>query len=1138
MNLLHWATVSPSPAGNLCAIRFNAPVRISSLRIFPTGAQPFEQCPEIIAKTEPESFYLHVFFNALPVQPLEAKEKRFPNQLVPSSIAYSGGQMDFAVDIGPEYATRLMIIQGQFECLSVAIYGDVISSSPPTTVEYTPGPLPSITPVPISRALDPANSSDPTGLARQLLSLIPDSAPLSLVVRLVFCMKPHSDDWDLDEFPYLFSDLSVDHDDFDLDKALEVIARPIPENVAEEALTKFAEAVAAVIGPKTQTQAWQVAKILRISASQPPSMALALCQHLDLVLVFDEHTTDESVMLLLLDAAANADIARYLNIDSFLDVLHEIQLGTNPEKSIRTVARRLASRIRTWDIFEDALSNTLGDFKESSAMLKDIGSEEQAIGIWIESMTLHDDLLTKLSENPVLPSAQYPPCLFRNSGPTISHDSFIAFVRGYIGVACVLAVLAWADSLPNDDCLERCLASLRLWQSLDGYSEIVNHLLLLRQLTKRLGWITSGNKPPRKSGTLGEQILLDLAKDPQAILDDQLVQTILALEPPLTHIPENERLRLRKAALVVEDGLPAAIAELAFSSDHPLSLRRLYTLRVSLAIAARSLEEEEGGWEALNTSWEEQSIGLLPRLVDILVGVANDLNGHFLISSAPAMKQDLVDQLFRTAQDLLHLVSRLERLVILTALTLRRLTRAVTDIFVCTDSADMLFSPSSPACTSAQGTRQTCLDIIRHFSDVDINVEPEKPAAQVVLKTLLAHATRNNGCDPAYHLLQTFTLIDHVLPTPGSSSSRWVTLVLPGVLTNFRSFFRLLDPESKVHALKRLILLDNDVIGIAEWLLVEELNYLSQTVDLLSARLDETQHLIGSYQITHSLHFLLGLLKPGSEWLTTILSLTTDAARQFSSFLMKILQNHYISPQLLQIAQLLQPHISQLEVADLRFALLVCCFRVAQFDPLLSLSFLQPGELLGAVPDATIDSRLLRLEIGASLSTFARLENELDETQSGVILAILTWLGKHENAIYRTLCSVSPDELSKLYDKLSVTNPAALEGIRSSLTVDEDIIEPVVLKELPSTLQLSVDAIKSLLAPHHTEIPSTPKRANLPDIISPVISPPAAILRSPAATGLTKTYMNNDFRDLRQASSARQQNTSRLPSMHVDVGIS
>ena len=78
-------------------------------------------------------------------------------------------------------------------------------------------------------------------------------------------------------------------------------------------------------------------------------------------------------------------------------------------------------------------------------------------------------------------------------------------------------------------------------------------------------------------------------------------------------------------------------------------------------------------------------------------------------------------------------------------------------------------------------------------------------------------------------------------------------------------------------------------------------------------------------------------------------------------------------------------------------------------------------------------------------------------------------------------------------------------------------------------------AIEDLLR-QPTPEPSTPPRKALnQDVLSLVAISPPALIRSPAATGLTKTYLNNDFRQLRQAPSARQ-NTSRLPSMHVDVG--
>ena len=49
MPLLHWSTLEPHPPANLAAVRFAAPVRVSNLRIFPSGARLFEQVPDIVA---------------------------------------------------------------------------------------------------------------------------------------------------------------------------------------------------------------------------------------------------------------------------------------------------------------------------------------------------------------------------------------------------------------------------------------------------------------------------------------------------------------------------------------------------------------------------------------------------------------------------------------------------------------------------------------------------------------------------------------------------------------------------------------------------------------------------------------------------------------------------------------------------------------------------------------------------------------------------------------------------------------------------------------------------------------------------------------------------------------------------------
>ena len=114
--LLQWCTLEPSGPSQLAALRFASPVRIKSISIFAADDQPFENCPDIIryalimsmldnwfmlcSRTEPEAFFLELYFNAHPVINTSSKEKPKPsNALLPTVIAYAGGRMDFAVNM-------------------------------------------------------------------------------------------------------------------------------------------------------------------------------------------------------------------------------------------------------------------------------------------------------------------------------------------------------------------------------------------------------------------------------------------------------------------------------------------------------------------------------------------------------------------------------------------------------------------------------------------------------------------------------------------------------------------------------------------------------------------------------------------------------------------------------------------------------------------------------------------------------------------------------------------------------------------------------------------------------------------------------------------------------------------------------
>lgn len=125
-----------------------------------------------------------------------------------------------------------MIVRADFETVSMAIYGEVVTDATAPVTSYSPGPLDLPDPVYISPALDLANVSDPTCLAKQFLALIPNAPPLNLVICLMFCLKPPNDDWDLPDFPRLYADLNEEETDIDLDSAFRCLSRPVAEDVS------------------------------------------------------------------------------------------------------------------------------------------------------------------------------------------------------------------------------------------------------------------------------------------------------------------------------------------------------------------------------------------------------------------------------------------------------------------------------------------------------------------------------------------------------------------------------------------------------------------------------------------------------------------------------------------------------------------------------------------------------------------------------------------------------------------------------------------------------------------------------------------------------------------------------------------
>ena len=661
----------------------------------------------------------------------------------------------------------------------------------------------------------------------------------------------------------------------------------------------------------------------------------------------------------------------------------------------------------------------------------------------------------------------------------------------------------------------------------------------------RLECLTEDHDPPSPSSIHVEHILVDLVNEPRALLRGHIIDCILSLRQPLSYITEEERLTMRKMALIADEGLPDAMANLIAPIQQPVNMNDLRLFRVSLAVIERALEDKEYGEQRiLETMWNSESHGLVSHLVDIFLAISDRLKDNFLLTPPPRMPQILVEQLFRTGADLLkaiaHLASTCQPPSRLTSI----LTSSIADFFAYTDAAPLMHSKSSCTRHAAQIARQCCIDTLRSFAVRHDLASQSSSIPEVILRTLFRHGIQSGERDPVAHLLQVYCLLDCLLAGSeeegDTEPSQWVVAAVPNILSDLEAFFRVLNVHNKANFFKRLVSLDNGVIGIGEWLLSQELKQLLCVLRSLVGGVGEKLGLVQRCEASMSLHFVFELLETSSSismWCINVIEKNSEIAQATMNCLTSLVDGNLSSSHVLPIAQLLASNCSGFD-PSLRFAIVLTLLRAVQnpdasISPLLSASL----HILRGLPEDSMVFNRMGLEIGRIFSSEPALES-LNEDTGGILLSILEWFSEYHTG-FSTIRGITASAFTQRCIRMSQVLPplrkSKLESIQAKIVVDERDASIPKVSHLAERIELSIEDVQELL--HcHTPIPTTPKRTT-PDVLGLVeVSPPSAILRSQATTGLTKTYLKNDFRQLRQLPSARQ-NTSRLPSLHVDVGI-
>ena len=193
---------------------------------------------------------------------------------------------------------------------------------------------------------------------------------------------------------------------------------------------------------------------------------------MDITAIFDEHNLDESTLLCLFDAAANVEIARYFSKNvAFKETLRKLEIACPTDTKRQLALQRLNTRMEGWRAFENALGGGTPDYSRIHAFLLDISSEEFSVGCWLESVLNLEQFSTILGDSEKVPSTEVLPLILQGE-EFATYADFVGFTRAMACIACVCAVLAWADSDEKDECRERALGTLVLWQNMDGYREV------------------------------------------------------------------------------------------------------------------------------------------------------------------------------------------------------------------------------------------------------------------------------------------------------------------------------------------------------------------------------------------------------------------------------------------------------------------------------------------------------------------------------------------------------------------------------------------------------------------------------------------------------------------------------------------
>ena len=565
----------------------------------------------------------------------------------------------------------------------------------------------------------------------------------------------------------------------------------------------------------------------------------------------------------------------------------------------------------------------------------------------------------------------------------------------------------------------------------------------------------------------------------------------------------------------------------------PMDVVGAADLLVRLLQLIEEFIREEGEQNFLEEMWNYSSDassahGVVPSLIDVLSLAVGCLHEQSRPTTPRTTDTETMDNLYIACATAL-------RLLIIFCPMLPPLTRELRIMTVAVVTLRVLCSLSE-----RRNAVESADHVTKAFFQATVEGRFGEGVTDTVLQTVLEQAAIPSGLDLELEFREAASTVEGFLvratnaPT-AEVRARWAARIMAD-LPLFGQFLHRLTPHERARQIGVLRLLDEKKFGLGEHFLIEEWKVTVAALDALRGRkASSTTATLLHQHVAIGFECALACVREYQEWTMSLFVSGNIAGRIGNAYSMLSMYDLHISAAAELGKELVKTNQKGLKVcglcALLRMARAVGGRHTACMQEVASV-LKHIGTLL---PE---DVERLVYDLGLSMTAYARKKTELSDSQDVEAIAqLLDWVTRQtRDSPIPTLSNISFDALQALASGVagpSVNNLAALRG--ELLFSDDEPMEQGPLVVDAENFDMTLGQLKEALDERVTKTPSTPirKTPSHPALGLVAVSPP--VTRSPLlAASLTKTYTRDEFRQLRNAPSSRQ-NTSRPPSTHVDV---